>query len=346
MSPSRTLESPGGRTQRYFTALVGAAGLALAACAGAAPSQAGTLAPPPAEPPATTPTQPASPDLPSPPPLLEDTAVAEALADPAVLPAVSVPTRGPVAHSVVAGGDAALCEVSSCVPPGVYQQQPATGDWCAWTYSPAGEDPDVTVRSWKDADGQEVTLNEGDLLSYGPSDGAIEFSEGVEVPGAGPGDGVPRGCAEWVRVDRPEATTTLGPTVEECRGVVDAGERAVAALESLSRELFETIERFQVLSQAPPAELAEVTVADLFEVVETAGDHLGAYRAEVLEADPKMRNAAACHHALGNTEASDGFIHNASLNRVTFADFGYLLDLLRETCLEEYAPFGFDCSRL
>ena len=59
-----------------------------------------------------------------------------------------------------------------------------------------------------------------------------------------------------------------------------------------------------------------------------------------------MRNAAACHHALGNTEASDGFIHNASLNRVTFADFGYLLDLLRETCLEEYAPIGFDCSRL
>ena len=275
---------------------------------------------------------------------MEAAAVADALADPAVLPAVSVPTRGPLVHSAVAGGDADLCEVSTCVPPGVYQQQPATGDWCVWTYSPAGEASDVTVRSWKDADGQQVTLNEGDLLSYGPSDGAMEFSEGVKMVGAGPGDGVPRGCAEWVQVEHPEAAATLGPTVEECRHVIDAGEHAVAALGSLYREVTETAQRFQVLRPAPPAESADVTVADIFEVVETLGDLLGAFTAEVIEAHPKMRHAAACHDALGNTEASDHLVHTASLDRATWADFRYLLDILRQTCAEEFAPFGFDCS--
>ena len=105
------------------------------------------------------------------------------------------------------------------------------------------------------------------------------------------------------------------------------------------------MQRFQILDLNPPAELAGATVADILEVVETVGDLLGAFRGEVLKADPKMRNAAACHEALGNTEASDDLIHRASLNRVTFADFGYLLDELRQICPEEYAPFGLDCSR-
>ena len=57
-----------------------------------------------------------------------------------------------------------------------------------------------------------------------------------------------------------------------------------------------------------------------------------------------MRHAAACHDALGNTEASDHLVHTASLDRATWADFRYLLDILRQTCAEEFAPFGFDCS--
>lgn len=310
----------------------------LAACTStntAPPRTASPAAPPPTTQPSTpAPTQAPAPE-PTPAPAV-------------VLPAISTPTSGPLGLSAVATGPDGQCEGdSTCVPPGVYQQQPTPGDWCFWTYLPAGAPLDLMVEGWKDADGQRVTLNEGDQLSYGPSIGAFEFSEGFAVFGPDvPGDDIPRGCGEWVLVDHATTPSPLGPTEAECRQAIAAGEEAAAALGSLGEGIAEEARRLEALSGATTAELNAGAAEDILATFGNLVDMAAETTAAILGADAKMRHARVCHDALGETTAGDDMVDKANRYRGLLAELHLVFAELLQACLEEFGPVGFDCSRL
>ena len=329
MSPPDLTSPRSGRRQRRAAALLLIGGLTAAACAGSAtaingqPNMTQTPAENPVMPPASA----------------------------AVLPVMYVPSSdGLLAHGgAVAPENDDLCRFASttCVPPGVYEQQAAAGDWCSWHYYPAeyfrepgqGDDLEaLVVPNWKDADGTLITLREGDQLSYGPTTGAIRFSEGLPASEGWEGDGHQRGCAEWIQVGTLDnAVRVPKPTAEECARLVEAGASAAAVVESLTNAFTEETERLEdVILAALGGGLAEPPPGGLLDGL---WDLLIKVMAEIVEAEPKVERAATCHEFLGNADEASLMSDTAFVYRSTWGE-------IRQQCPAQFAPIGFDCSRL
>ena len=256
----------------------------------------------------------------------------------ATLPALYVPDDSRGAWTATAADSSGECDGYLCVPAGVYQQQWADGDWCGWRHHQAGfedyldmlqEDP--SAESWKDADWTLITLKEGEVLSYWPTTGARVFSQGRSLRDAEgnqrrvPGDGQQRGCAEWVQVGTLEDAVPLPePTKAECQRLIDEGEAAIEGVD-------EGLKRAEAYLEQPGA---AVTWDVLWGVMAEAA-------AALIDAEPKAERTSTCYWLLGHKDAAREAGNAAWIFRQS-------LLLLRNECLTafEFAPAGFDCSRL
>ena len=238
----------------------------------------------------------------------------------------------------------------SCVPSGVYQQQAADGDWCSWTYYPAeyfrqaDQDDgsvaylDLVVRDWKDADGQVVALFDGDHLGYGPTTGARQFSQGFPASEGWEGDGKARGCAEWDRVGTlDEAVPVSTPTPQECGHLIRTGEAASDHVdEVVAARLAEMSELALVVHEAlgagPAFEPTPATLDRLWIALTEVG-------AVVKDAYPALKRATDCHRFMGNDDEASAMSSIASGYLYAWAD-------LKKSCPTDFAPLGFNCTRL
>ena len=239
-------------------------------------------------------------------------------------------------------GNPSDCDAYLCVPAGIYQQQQADGDWCDWEHYPTGfqgwretmqeEGPEaansLVTEGYKDADWTLITLREGAELRYGPTKGAQHFSAGLHLEDAEgnwhdvPGDGQQRGCAEWVQVGTLDDAVPLPePAKDECLQIIEEGEAAIARVEEIAEKAYADIEQMQSWDALWDA-LGEVATAFLY-------------------AEPRAERAGACYSFLGQTVAADKSDSAAWVYRRSWLE-------LRKECLTlfEFAPAGFDCSRL
>ena len=279
------------------------------------------------------------------------------LGNPAVLPAMYVPSEEVPAHGgVVAAADAACrYAFTTCIPPGVYQQQASPGDWCSWHYYPAayrrGEaGHETVVANWRDADGQLVTLQEGDELSYGPTTGALRFTDGLPNTEGWHGDGVPRGCAEWVQVaPLPADPRPPRPTVEECVEVAATGEVAAEELQAVASTLGTELEQRLTLADAALAHIDAGSDPDAYDFVGTLHGVVGLVRESmevILAAEPKLLRARECYELLGDIAAADFMSGFGASARRAWGAIRTMWGDLQQECPESYAPSGFDCSLL